>query len=132
MKKQILLMGKKGEYSVAKKSSSGLNLEPSSEKVFARELMPYGFDFTFGSTFEDISYGIMGYTHTFYRDKGKDGKYPESNEDYGRVNMDLTINGLEKNVEEAGADYILVDGLYSRDNHTSWAISGRAQLLLKR
>ncbi len=129
MNNKILLVGTDGEYFVAKKSKNGIKLEPSSKKVYAREVVPYGFDFRFGHNGEHI--GICGYGHFIYRDKGKDGKYPEK-EEYPRINLDITINALEERVKEKGADYILVDGLRYQDVHTSWDVWGRAQLLIKR
>ena len=124
-------MGKNGEYFVAKKNEEGLSLEPSSEKVFAREVTPYGLDFTFGD-FNGKNYNAnWGYLSGGYIKEKKEGKLKE-NEDFGRVNMDRTIQGLEKEVQDAGADFVLVSNLNSREQHTGWRISGRAQLLIKR
>ncbi len=131
MKKQILLMGKDGEYLIAKKNKSRNKLISSSEKVFAREVVPYGFDFTFGGTFEDKDYETAGYDHPIYRKEMDEGKL-ETHKDYEKVNLDRTIKGLEKDVQEAGADYILVDKLQSQDMGTSWQISGKAKLLVKK
>ena len=131
MENKILLIGKDGEYHLAQKNKEGNQLIPSSEKVYVREIVPYGFDFKFG----DIGrrgFGICGYAHPFYSNKGENGNYPKTNEEYAKINLDLTINGLEKEVEESGADYIFVDEIFSRDLGTFWEISGRAQLFVKR
>jgi hypothetical protein len=130
MSNKILLMGKNGEYYIAKKNKEENNLVPSSKKVFARETVPYGFGFKFGHNGENL--GIMGYISYLYHNKGKDGNYPKDNEEYSRINLDLTIKGLEKKIKEKGADYILVDDLFSKDMGTSWDIYGKAQLLIKR
>lgn len=131
MKKQILLIGKGGEYLIAKKNKEGNKLIPSSEKVYAREIVPYGFSFTFGSSFKDKNYGIYGYGHSYYG-KEIDKGMIKTNEDYEKINLDRTIEGLEREVRDADADYILLDNLLSRDNSTYWDISGKAQLLVKR
>lgn len=130
MENKILLVGKNGEYRVAKKNKEGNKLVPSSEKVYAREIVPYGFDFTFGG-FDGRNYGIYGYGLMHYQKEIEEGKIKEE-KDYEIVNLDKTINGLEKDVEEAGADYVLIDNLHSREGNTSWEISGRAQLFMKR
>ncbi len=129
MKNVILLMGKGGEYFVAEKSKDGAKLKQSSKKVYAREVVPYGFAFKFGHGGEHL--GICGYSHFIYHDKGKDGKYPKQ-EEYPEINLDITINALEKKVAEKGADFILVDDLGYGDMATSWDVWGRAQLLVKR
>jgi hypothetical protein len=131
MKNKILLMDKKGQYALAQKSKDELTLKPSQERVDAREVVPYGLEFKFGDIGE-INFGICGYYHTFYRGKGKNGGLPLDHEEHGRINLDLTIKGLENEVKKAGADYILVDFLEYGDMGTIWKFSGRAQLLIKR
>ncbi|MFA5953310.1 MAG: hypothetical protein WC812_01830 [Candidatus Pacearchaeota archaeon] len=130
MKNKILLIGKFGEYFVAQKNEEGDKLIPSSEKVFAKELIPYGFDFNFGGIFGE-NVGIRGYGHEMYKNKGKNRGYPER-EEYPEVNLEILINNLENKVDEKDADYILVDDLRYDDANTSWEISGRAQILIKR
>jgi len=131
MKGKILLIGKRGEYLIAQKNKEGNKLVPSSEKVYAREIVPYGFSFTFGGTFEEKSYNTAGYLHQIYKGEIEAGTIKKE-EDYEKVNLDRTIDGLEKDVEEAEADFILVDKLRSRNMGTSWQISGIAQLFVKR
>lgn len=130
MENKILLIGKNGEYLVAKKNKKGTELIKSSKKVYAREIIPYGFDFKFGCI-DGRHYGVCGYGYSHYQKEIEEGKI-KTNEDYGRVNLDRIIKGLEKDVREAGADYVLVDDFISRESDTSWGISGRAQLFVKR
>ena len=126
-------MGKGGEYFVAKKDEEGTQLVPSSKKVFAREVIPYGFDFKFGGHFLDNkNFGICAYGHEMYRKPKRTGNLPKTNEEYGRINLNLTIKGLEKELEEKGADYILIDNFFSKHEHSSWNVRGRAQTLIKR
>lgn len=128
---KILLMGKNGYYHLAKKDKDGTNLKQDKEalKVNAGGLVPYGFTFEFGGGLAQVSFGIFGYGHINYAIEEKEGKL-KSNEDYGRVNLDRTIEGLEKMVVDKGADYVLISDLISRDMHTSWHINGKAQLLV--
>ena len=130
MKDKILLMGKGGEYYVAKKNEKGNKIIPSSKKVYAREIVPYGFDFKFGG-FDGKHYGVCGYGLAHYRKEIEEGKIKEP-KDYEKVNLDRTINGLEEEIEKAKVDYVLIDNFISRQGTTSWEISGRAQLFVKR
>lgn len=126
---RILLVGKDGKYYVSQKSEDGTQLEPSSKIIYAREVAPFGFDFEFGKPLGKKSFGICAYHHEMYR---KYGKLPEDRKDYGRTNLDITLKGLEKELIKKEADYILLDEFISKDNHTSWDVQGRAQLLIKR
>jgi hypothetical protein len=129
---KILLMGSNGFYNVARQEPKhGLILEPDSthERIDARKTIPYGFVFNFGSG-TGIDFDIKGYTNQIYREMEKvKGMFSTKHEDYGRVNLQMAIEGLEKITEEKGADFILVD-LHSTDMGTHWDINGRAQFLL--
>lgn len=124
MKGKILLVGKDGKYFFAEKNYEDKKLKPTEESVPATEVIPYGFDFGFGKLGSNRSFGIVGYTH--HTNLGL------SKEAVARKNLDLTVSGLEKTVEEKGADFVLVDNMYSEDMSTYWQISGRAQILIKR
>lgn len=119
-------MGSDGGYNVARKTSDGLNLESSLTEIDARKVVPYGFVFYFGVD-NGINLGVKGYIHEYY-DKFRSNLIKK--EDYGRINLDLTIEGLVKITKEKGADFVLVSDLYSKDVGTYWEISGKAQLLL--
>lgn len=70
---KILLMGKDGFYNFAKKREDGLNLEPDKSRfdssglaLDARDLIPYGFSFTFGYIKCNFNLGIFGYDNLNY------------------------------------------------------------------
>ncbi len=132
---KILLMGDNGCYAFARKTQNGLNLEPDlNSGIDAKKIVPYGFLFKFSGNCEidgGVDFGIRGYIHQCYRDyEEATGVHLAKEEDFGVRNLQMTIEGLEKMVEEKGADFVLVDELYSEDMSTYWDISGRAQLLL--
>ena len=125
-------MGEKGNYHIAKKSENGLQLELSDKKINARKLTQYGFEFTFGPL-SDYSFDIYGYTHESYNELDKKFKTIAPCKEIGKENLNRTIKRLEELIKEKGADYVLLDKdtFLSRDNGTSWAISGKGQLLLE-
>jgi hypothetical protein len=130
---KILLMGKNGKYYLAKKDNEGLNLEPNeNDQVNARELVPYGLSFDFGrgtdSRFKTLSYQNPSAYRKEFAKRLTNSPTPK---DFGRINLEATIEGLEKKVSEYGADYIFVDDFVSRDEGNYWEISGKAQLILK-
>jgi hypothetical protein len=51
-------------------------------------------------------------------------------EDYGKFNLTGIIKGLEKLVDEKGADYVLIDNISLNKNDLFCCIEGQAQLLL--
>ena len=123
MENKILLVGKDRKYFFAERDYEGKTLKPTDEHILATDTMPYGFEFKFGG-FDGEWFGLMGYlTH---ENSGL------SHEEVGKKNLDLTVKGLNKIVKKNDADYVLIDNLSSRDISTSWGISGRAQLLIKR
>lgn len=130
--KKILVMGKNGYYCFAKKDKDGLNLKPDNESplINARGLVPYGLIFEFGGGLTPTDFGIFCYRHINYTLEESQGRL-KSHEDYGRVNLDRTIKGLEKTIVDKGADYVLVSNLKSLDMQSFWYIAGKAQLLLK-
>jgi hypothetical protein len=125
---KILLIGRNGYYNPVRKTKDGLNLEPdlTKKQISAKMVVPYGFDFRFGGM-EGTDF-IKGYTHQDYEKYGYEKL--RTHEDYGKINLDLTIKGLEELVIKKGADFVLVDNLCSRDARTFWDIRGRAQLLI--
>ena len=128
---KIFLMGDHGRYDSSKKNAEGTNLEPDkSFAVNARGLVPYGFSFTFGEIKSDFDFGIFGYGHIDYAVEEKEGKL-KTHQDYAKVNLERTIEGLENLVKEKGADYVLVNEMHSADMGTYWNITGKAQLLLR-
>ena len=137
---RILLMGENGFYNFAKRNQDRTNLEPDKLKVnsnglipHARDLVPYGFSFIFGKDLtRDVNFGIFKYSDIHYEIERQQERL-SSKEDYGRVNLERTIEGLENLVKENGADYVLIGNLISRNNFNNyWEVSGKAQLLLIR
>lgn len=125
---KILLMGELGYYYTAQRTKDGIGLKSDKLGINARTLIPYGFPFNFGKDKEE-NFGICRYSDAPLM---KDGKFPKNKSDYGRINLDRVIEGLEGKIEEFGADYILIDNFQSKDMRNYWEISGRAQLLIKK
>ena len=130
---KILLMGKNGTYHFAQKDEKGLKLEPNeNDQINARELIPYGLSFDFGrgtdSRFKTLNYLNPSSYRKEFAERLTKSPAPE---DFGEVNLEITLEGLEKKVSEYGADYILIDNFVSKDRGTYWEISGKAQLMLK-
>jgi hypothetical protein len=133
--KKILIMEKYGNYCLAQKDKNGLNLELNEHRIphliNAKHVVPYGLPFTFGPDgqkhFRTLSYLNPSCHKKEFEKRLEDNPLPE---DFGRINLDITIEGLENKVKENGADFIYVDNLVSKNAGTYWEISGRAQLLL--
>jgi hypothetical protein len=133
MIRQILLMGEGGFYNIAEKTADELGLKLNkNKKISAKEVVPYGLSFKFGHNASEENFGTYGYLDYSYKEKYKEilGNFPKP-KDYGKLNLDITIKGLEDRVKDQGADYIFIDNFNSKDMGTFWGISGRAQLLLK-
>lgn len=124
MSNKILLVGKDRKYFFAEKDKENITLKSTKKSISTTDVVPYGFNFTFGEPLGKIDFGTMSYDSYIYQELSK--------EEGIQKNLDLTVEGLEKIVEDAKADFILVDNLISQDYGTSWKISGKAQLLIKR
>lgn len=123
MESKILLVGKDRRYYFAEKDYENKTLKHTEKTVPATDLIRYGFDFKFGGM-NNVRFRDFGYTH------------PEntglSDEEVAKKNLDLTVEGLEKIVEEKKADFMLVDKIKSRNRGTCWHIEGRAILLISK
>lgn len=126
---KILLKGNNGLYYFAKETQDGLNLESNlCYNINAKETIPFRPVFKFGS--DGIDLGIREYIHQKYREYEEEtGKHLVNEEDIGRRNLQMTIEGLEKIAKENKANFVLIDNLCSKNMTTYWDISGRAQLL---
>jgi hypothetical protein len=132
---KILMMQRYGNYCPARKDKTGLNLELDDSNAFnlvnASNLVPYGLPFNFGGSNEE-DFGIVGYLDVRYKEKyaNRLGDSPNP-EDYGKINLDITLQGLERKRLQYMADYIFVDNFESKNMDTFWGVSGRAQLMIE-
>jgi hypothetical protein len=112
---KILLVGTDRKYFYVEKDKSE-GLKKDKDYVLTTDFLPYGFEFKFGGG-KDISFGY-GSLH-----------FPGlSDEEIIDANLNLTIKGLEEMVEEAKADFMLLDDL----NFMHGSLDGRGRLLIKR
>jgi len=119
MNNKILIVGTDRKYFYTRKDTSKRILIADFEKgyILATDVVPYGLDFKFGNDERRFTLGRFHNEAIGLEEK-----------EVTQRNLDLTIKGLETMVEEAKADFVLIDDL--RLSHVT--PYGRGQLLIRR